>query len=163
MGMMSRKRLNKKRKKEKESKKQAEFINTIYDLLDKYTKMDRGIRKTVKENSDFSSMFKQILLRSYNPATTCFTCTLCQSQLRNQHKRRRSELAGDCYLRTLRKTPQLWIYQRWPKMYPTYLSTRTQCKNIKYLVMFLLGFLFWIPCFICMEICKCFFCCCCSD
>lgn len=157
-------RKQKNSKKKKNSKKQKEYIDTIYNLLDNCTKFDKNIRKKVKENSDFSGMFKQILLRPYiNSPTTHFTCRLCRTQLGNQHKRRQRELAGDCYLRTLRKTPQLWIYRRWPSFYPTYLDTRIHCRNIKHLVMFLLGFLFWIPCFIFIEICKCFLCCCCSD
>lgn len=71
--------------------------------------------------------------------------------------------AGDCYLKTLRRPPQPWIYHRFPKLYPHYVETRHQCSNIKNLLLLLAAFLCWSPCFLCLQLCKCCFCTCSTD
>lgn len=84
------------------------------------------------------------------------TCR-CESQARNRYG------AGDCYLMTLRQTPQVWIHQRWPRLYPHYLDARHQWKNFSYCMLFCAGILIWTPCILCLELCKCFCCACCSE
>lgn len=83
-----------------------------------------------------------------------------------QESRRESyweRAAGDCYLMSMRRPPQLWLYNRWPHFYPQYLDTKQQCKNCKHLLFFVAGILFWTPCLLCLELCKCCFCACCTE
>lgn len=77
--------------------------------------------------------------------------------------RNRNDGAGDCYLMSLRQTPQVWIHHRWPRLYPHYLDARHQWKNFSYCMMLCAGIILWTPCIICLELCKCFCCTCCSD
>ncbi|CAH0729295.1 unnamed protein product, partial [Brenthis ino] len=146
------------------SEKEKQAVDIVHNFFDNFFKIDRDMAKLSKINTeDFITKFKRILLKPYTfPPFLCNTCR-CRPEFRHQQRRKWDVAAGDCYLMTLRKTPQLWIYHRWPRLYPKYLSTRAQCKNVKFLLTLFLGFLFWIPCFICLEICKCCLCFCCSD
>lgn len=76
---------------------------------------------------------------------------------------KRGNASGDCYLMSLRKTPHVGIYHRWPQFYPHYLNARAQIENVKCVLLFILGIIIWTPCFILLGICKCCYCFCCSD
>lgn len=71
--------------------------------------------------------------------------------------------SGDCYLMSLRRTPHLWMYQRWPCMYPHFLDFKTFCKQLQFCLMLALAFIFWTPILICLYLCKCCYCACCTD
>ncbi|CAH2105419.1 unnamed protein product [Euphydryas editha] len=146
------------------NKKPPEDI--LHNFFDKIFKIDRNVNKLMEINSqDFVETFKRVLLQPYLAYPSSAIYNNCSKPLRpiKDQRSRWNASAGDCYLMSLRKTPQLWIYHRWPKFYPHYLDARTQWKRCGFLSMFLFGFLFWIPCFLCLEICKCLFCICCYD
>lgn len=71
--------------------------------------------------------------------------------------------AGDCYLMSLRRTPQLWIHDLFPHFYPHYLSARARWMGIGRCFLFCAAFLFWTPCLLCLAVLKCFYCTCCTD
>lgn len=83
-----------------------------------------------------------------------------ESTTRENHWER---AAGDCYSMSLRRPPPLWLYTRWPQFYPQYLDAKQQCNNCKHLLLFVAGILFWTPCLLCLELCKCCFCACCTE
>lgn len=146
------------------NKKGAE--NIIHNFFDNFFKMDKNVNKLIKINSqDFVDAFKRILMQPYltHPSSAMQSNCGKPMGLKRDQRNRWDASAGDCYLMSLRRTPQLWIYDRWPKFYPHYLDARIQWKRCGFLIMILFGFLFWIPCFLCLEICKCLFCACCSD
>ncbi|CAG9795294.1 unnamed protein product [Diatraea saccharalis] len=90
-----------------------------------------------------------------------YRCEHCgQSSVRKKYDR---DSNGDCFLMSLRKTPQVWIYHRWPHFYPYYLDFRHTLKSFGTCCMFCAAFLFWIPCLICFELCQCLICCCCCS
>lgn len=157
---VEKKRKNAKKSKKRRAKSNKKRTNTrplnfLHKFFDNYFKMDNKIKKirSIKSKDFLTSLTRIILNPIYAPQLT----------KRSEYIRRQPVNAGDCYLMSLRKTPQAWIYHRWPKMYSPYYELRSQCKNCHFMCMFLLGFLFWIPCFILIEVCKCFLCCCCHD
>ncbi|CAH0407252.1 unnamed protein product [Chilo suppressalis] len=78
-------------------------------------------------------------------------------------KKYQRDCIGDCFLMSLRKTPQVWIYHRWPHIYPYYLEFRHTFKSFGTCCMLCAAVLFWTPCFICFELCHCIICCCCCS
>lgn len=84
----------------------------------------------------------------------------CRCEYPSTRERHNFGGSGDCYLMTLRKTPQLWIYHRWPRLYPQYLGARHQWKNLSHCLLVCAAILFWMPCILCLELCKCCFCAC---
>lgn len=79
----------------------------------------------------------------------------CRCEYPNAHEKP-SCAAGDYYLMTPRKTPQPCIcHHRWPHIHRQYL--RHQYRNFMHCLLMCSALLFWMPCFLCLEICKCCF------
>lgn len=143
--------------KEKEEKKKSEPVDIIHNFFDSVFKMDKDMKKVAKINKrDLLGHIRRILVQpNARPAV--------QNGRRISNRERLFFAPKDCYLMSLQRTPQLWVYHRWPKFYPYFLDARAQWRNLGTCCMFLLGILFWVPCFVCLEIFKCCFCSCCCD
>lgn len=137
--------------------------NVVHNFFDKLIKMDKDCKSIAKVNRyDLLANLKRILFQAtpVSPVSHCVHSRFCSP---SKSERKWNASARDCYLMSLQRTPQLWIYHRWPQFYPQYLSARAQWNNLRVFLMFLLGILFWVPAFLCLEIFKCCFCSCCCD
>ncbi|CAF4814524.1 unnamed protein product [Pieris macdunnoughi] len=137
--------------------------NVVQNFFDKFIKTDKDLKNIAKVNKyDLLANMRRIL---FQPAqvNTVSPCGQSRFSSPSKSERKWNASARDCYLMSLQRTPQLWIYHRWPQFYPQYLSARAQWRNLRVFFMFLLGILFWVPAFLCLEICKCCFCSCCCD
>ncbi|XP_059056840.1 uncharacterized protein LOC131850574 [Achroia grisella] len=100
-----------------------------------------------KSESCFNSIFRgpcgcKSVKRHPNESLFKIMFPIHPCRCHKQSDMRRSKLsgaAGDCYLMSLRKTPQPWIYHRWPQFYPHYLSALHQWKNLGHVLLFLTG------------------------
>lgn len=147
----------------KSKKKQNKSVDVIHNFFDKLFKMDKDCKNIAKVNKcDLLANVRRILFQP-TPVNTVSQCAQSRFCSPSKSYRKRNSSARDCYLMSLQRTPQLWIYHRWPQFYPQYLGARAQWKNLKVFLMFSLGILFWVPAFLCLEICKCCFCSCCCD
>lgn len=159
--------IDKRPKKIKKTMKNKEKNNSLNDIIfnnvDKFLKIEnkfsemltknrRGLTRRAKQTFYQKSIFPRPLK---GPRS--------EIQSRQSRQSRWNEAAGDCYLMSMPTHPQVWIRNRWPSFYPHYIETRIQWRNLKHFLLFVLGFLVFIPGYLCLQICKCCFCACCID
>lgn len=134
--------------------------NKIEEKMRKSSKKDKKVHELTRI---FRAFCVKVLNKTKKYIEVFYSSGRPSATSSSTRKKYWEDAAGDCYLMSLKRTPQLWVYHRWPHFYPEYLNARAQWRNFGLIILFISGILFWTPCFLCLELCKCFFCACCYD
>lgn len=138
-------------------------VRYFSDLINKPRECSHGKKRQPSKETDLHLRKLFCRLTSCKYLNTDRGCSTCKSGQKSSRTSYWDSAAGDCYLMSMRRPPQLWLYNRCPQLYPQYLSARQQCKNVKNLSLCLVAILLLTPCLLCLQLCKCCFCACCTE
>ncbi|CAK1545902.1 unnamed protein product [Leptosia nina] len=140
------------RSKKCKKKKNRMLVDKVHNFFDKVIALDSDCKGITKVNKyDLLATMRRTLLHQ-TPMVTDHQHSRYYNNRPSKSERKWNTAARDCYLMSLQRSPQLWINHRWPQFYPQYLSARQQWKNLRFILLFLLGILFWVPAILCLEI-----------